>query len=1139
LREAITLTYGFALRFVLLFAQRLIGFVQPMGGAARLSVLFFVIVSTSLFAQYNYLAQDKQQFPLQQLQQIQRHLPNIPNLPPVASILPTFSNGEHNNTLHSSSELPGFGNQAIVASRFTPLSVETSNAFADSSGNSIIFYPQQASNVPISVTAKTGTVRKHTSSDVYFLDGDCEIRQGNDVTVAPHAVVWVDHPKSDPSALREVTVYLESPDKNNPVVASIASYNGGGRIVDRKWLGTFRTSAVITPFVIELKQQPHEITPEIYNRAIAALHPKSAIQQVAVTQEQNRDPASENNTGLQLEGRRIGIHSRGDQPNSMQSVPDPSNANRSITVITNGVTITIESLGSNDDSSSQFLLGQVQDISTDYAVVWASNIGLLQRGDDNVQRNNDDFEVYLEGNIVYRDGDRTIYADKMYYDVKNKLGYIVGGEVISPIQSGNNLGLEGVARLKADVVRRQGDGTFEAENAMITTSLLGEPSYHLRSKSLTVNEKVTPILNPVTRMPVIDEDTGNARVDREMWLVAENNLIYAGRVPVFYWPWMATDLQDPVLYIKSAGYGSDDIFGNQYRTSWNPFQIFNIRKVPDGLSWGIDVDYFDKRGIGAGTDFGYNRETLFGIPGLTRGKIDFWGIYDTGKDVLTRNRRDLSFPDSYRYTLNWKHRQQLGNSPDSWMFNAQVGKTSDANFLEQYYYNSWMTEPNRTTSVELKKTEGTHSLGVKAEYALDTTVTNTNTLPRLDLYTVGRSWLHDTLTWHSHTRLMYAQYNVLAPPTDPTDADLFNYLDYEVSNGIHYPAGAAAISAEGEVLSTRHELDLPFSLGALKVVPYVLGDFSHWGKVRDGGSLDRLYGQTGVRVNLPFWNVNPNVSSKTFYVNGLSHKVDLDTEFMYGSADKHIDKLIMYDPLDDWSTDSVRRRFSGGVVPLQYDPRYYALRSGMGGNVASSIMDIADSLTMFRFGMTHRWQTKRGTSGHRNIVDWITLSTHFNYYPDESQNNGQALGLIDYNLRWHVGDRFLVFSSGLFDTGSDSQKMVRAGLQTQRPGRGSLMVAADWFDGIVSKTYISLDTSYVVNKKYSLSYSTAYDVNDGINTGHNIGLVRTGESFTLFVGANYNESLNTWSFGLNLAPNFLPSIANRTTGANSVNSVQR
>ena len=31
-------------------------------------------------------------------------------------------------------------------------------------------------------------------------------------------------------------------------------------------------------------------------------------------------------------------------------------------------------------------------------------------------------EIYMEGNIVFRQGDRTVYADRMFYDVRRQIG---------------------------------------------------------------------------------------------------------------------------------------------------------------------------------------------------------------------------------------------------------------------------------------------------------------------------------------------------------------------------------------------------------------------------------------------------------------------------------------------------------------------------------------------------------------------------------------------------------------------------------------------------------------------------------------------------------------------------------------------
>ena len=454
-----------------------------------------------------------------------------------------------------------------------------------------------------------------------------------------------------------------------------------------------------------------------------------------------------------------------------------------------------------------------------------------------------------------------------------------------------------------------------------------------------------------------------------------------------------------------------------------------------------------------------------------------------------------------------------------WDFRTEIGKTSDRNFVNNYFNSVWHAEENATTAIDLIRRDGNTSYGISAEYALDKHYSNANWLPRLDHYWLGQSLFNDYLTWYEHTRIGLVDYRRATDPNDPLN-DPFRYLPWEESTA----------EGTGLAFSTRHELDLPIQAGPVKVVPYVLGDFSVWGKDQSGDTADRLYGQWGVRLNLPIWKVNPNVSSRTWYLNGLAHKIDLNAEYLYGQANRSMDGLILTDPLDHWSVDDFRRRyvftnsaFGGGAIPNRFDPRYYALRSGLASNVTAGNMEIADDMQMFRLGMTHRFQTKRGSVGNRHILDWITVSSHVNLYPQSDQNHGQGAGLLDYDVLWHVGDRFSLFSEGLYDFFDGGQNLTRIGGVWNRPDRGSFSLMLDQFSGIVERTYLSLNVGYAMNEKYSMSYTTSYDLREGQNVGHNFMFARTGESFRLLVGAVYSEALSEWSFSLGLEPVFLRS----------------
>jgi hypothetical protein len=468
------------------------------------------------------------------------------------------------------------------------------------------------------------------------------------------------------------------------------------------------------------------------------------------------------------------------------------------------------------------------------------------------------------------------------------------------------------------------------------------------------------------------------------------------------------------------------------------------------------------------------------------------------------------------------HQQQLDLSmpflAGPWNIRTEIGKTSDRNFLNSFFNSTWHSEENATTAVDLTRRQGNTSLTLSAEYALDKHYSNANWLPRLDHYWLGQSLFNDYLTWYEHTRVGLVDYHDANAPSDPQDSRYFKYLPWE-NNGNAKGTGLA--------FSTRHELDLPMQAGALKIVPYVLGDFSVWGEDQNGSAVDRLYGQGGVRMNLPIWKVDPRVSSRTWYLNGLAHKIDLNAEYMYAQSNRSMENLTLTDPLDLWSVDDFRRRYVftnpafGGSIDSRFDPRYYALRSGLASNVTAGNMEIADDMHMFRVGMTHRFQTKRGSVGRRHILDWITVSTHINLYPESRYNHGQNAGLFDYNVLWHVGDRFSLFSEGLYDFFSDGQQLTRFGGIWNRPDRGSVSVTLDQFSGMVERTYLSLGIGYTMNEKYSMSYVTSYDLRKGENVGHNLMFVRSGESFRLLVGAVYSEALSEWSFSVGLEPVFL------------------
>ena len=77
-------------------------------------------------------------------------------------------------------------------------------------------------------------------------------------------------------------------------------------------------------------------------------------------------------------------------------------------------------------------------------------------------------EFYMEGNIVFRQGERTIYADRMYYDVPNHVGTVLNADVLTPVRN-----YQGLLRLHADVLQQTAQDRYFGQNAFLTSSRMG------------------------------------------------------------------------------------------------------------------------------------------------------------------------------------------------------------------------------------------------------------------------------------------------------------------------------------------------------------------------------------------------------------------------------------------------------------------------------------------------------------------------------------------------------------------------------------------------------------------------------------------------------------------------------------------
>jgi hypothetical protein len=967
--------------------------------------------------------------------------------------------------------------------------------------------PKPDSSDPIRIEAPQANRWTEGSYEVLQLDRGCRIVQGDYLAQCTQAVLWIDRTDLAADEPSRVLAYFEGDVR----IVPNAKHSQVHRTLANSYL------RLPTHRAIEVQVENTIDTPA----AETPLFTRAAMRR--------RNPSGENTVRGQFGGqesrtRQILLFSRSNVNIQLHWSKDPV-TNQMVGVSDSGINMIVRGLSDaelGDVDLHGYDLGDAIDVSADRLVIWTKNLFDMTERGESFQMGSDPLEMYLEGNVVFRLGESVIHADRMYYDVARKRGVVLDAELLTPVP-----GYEGWLRLRTEVLQQLDMNRYFAENAFLTSSRMGRPGYRIQVNNATLDVNSKPKIDPLTGLQQFDE-MGEPEVDHEYFTTSRNNFLFIRDVPIFYWPSLATNLEEPTFYIKRVRLKSDSVFGTQILTDWNMFQILGWRNRPAGTKWEASLDYLSKRGWGHGTNVKYARGDFFRIPGPTSGQLDYWGIADGGLDNLGLDRRSLVPEEDYRHRLFWQHRQRL---PGDFRVTGEVGWIGDRNFLEQYFEREWDELKDQTTGVELKRLTDNRSWSITADARVNSHMTQTEWLPRFDHFWLGQELLGERLTWYEHTNVGYGRFRTTTAPEDPADLALFRWLPWESTSPTD------PVSVEGERFATRHEIDLPLQLGPVKVVPYGLGEFAHWGSDINGDAMQRLYGQAGVRASLPVWRVDPTAQNHLFNVNGLAHKVVFDAEFAVAESDQDLELLPLYDPLDDDSIEAFRRRYTvttfGGAVPPQLDERSYAVRSGLGSWVTSPSTEVVDDMMFVRLGMRHRWQTKRGDPSNLRTVDWVTLDTHATVFPRPDEDNfGEMIGMVDYDLKWHIGDRVSVLSSGYFDFFDQGGRMVSLGGYLNRPPRGGIYAGIHFMDGPFKSTVLSYSHTYRMSDKWVMGFGSSYDIADNRNIGQNLSFTRVGESFLVSAGFNVDTSRDSVGIHFAVEPRFLPkSRLGRVAGA--------
>jgi len=236
--------------------------------------------------------------------------------------------------------------------------------------------------------------------------------------------------------------------------------------------------------------------------------------------------------------------------------------------------------------------------------------------------------VEAEGNVVLqRDTDLFVTCARLRYDVDSGLG--VAALTMSGADPWYAWG-EKIYRVSAD--------EYRVQNGYVTTDDYIRPNWRIRAKTIVIRPGVK--------------------------VVAYNAVVYAGRVPVLYWPKWVQRLDDKRSPI-SVRVGRTADWGAFILTAYN-FMLRDARAS-------IHLDRREKQEWATGVDLT--------VPMPQGGEGDLTAYYADDRSGL----RD----EDERWRLTYRQRQPLGGRWDAWL---ELHELSDADVLEDFFRDDFENE---------------------------------------------------------------------------------------------------------------------------------------------------------------------------------------------------------------------------------------------------------------------------------------------------------------------------------------------------------------------------------------------------------------------------------------------------------------
>jgi len=688
--------------------------------------------------------------------------------------------------------------------------------------------------------------------------------------------------------------------------------------------------------------------------------------------------------------------------------------------------------------------------------------------------------IYLSGNVVMTEGQRTIRADEVYYDFEGKKAIAVNA-VMRNFDVSRGIPIY----VRAEKLRQVAENKFAAENITLTSS-----EFYLPQISLNASEVI------ITDTTSIEEQEGKVS-DRCYDAQMRDVRLKMYDRTIFYWPFVRSNLQRPDVPFKSVHASYDNTWGASLETRWYLARLLGLRE-PQGTESTLALDYYGNRGVGGGIEIEYERENYFG-------SLVGYVINDSGEDRLGRDssRKHLEPPQELRSRFRFQHRHFL---PYNWQLTTELSYASDENFIEEYYRGEFNAGKEQETLVHLKRIEDNWGLSFLGKARINNFADELEELPSAEFHWTGQSLFGDRFTLYSDTQVSQLRQRIGNEHSIMIDEGMFAFASH------------------------RTELDMPVRMNSFKVVPFLAGTFGYDDRsgfsrsLVDGTSTGQFgednawIGEAGVRVSpQPSWKVYPDVKSRLWDLNQLRHIVS-----PYLTAVGYIESDSVVEQRDTLNVGISQR-----------------LQTKRGTGDKARTVDWMRLDTAFTWVGDSE---SAGTTGadrfiwNKPMVPLRVLSAPAIFNGDlmaplqRFEMFGPRRNYFSTDYIWRMSDTTAVLSDMYFDVQSGVVQQFNIGFSHLRWPNLSYYIGSRYLRrvqilGEEGSNAFTFAATYMLDPRYTIVFSQQYDFDYGANILSDISLIRRYHRMYWALTYSADESLDNHAIVFSIWPEGVPEMA--------------